>query len=156
MLTRSIVSYSTGGNIWVALSCFNGQLTDGGGNFQYPPKRNDGNLDPLCAAGASTADPMVIHLSVLPLSSSPLPLPSLSPPSPLPLPSLSPPSPLPLPSLSPPSPLPLPSLSPPSPLPLPSLSPPSPLPLSLSPYLLSGFYFNILLFRSGQSETMDV
>ena len=52
-----------------------------------------------------------------------------SPPSPIPLPSLSPPSPLPL----PPSPLPLPSFSPPFLLLLSSLSPLSPLPSSLLP-----------------------
>ena len=58
-------------------------------------------------------------------SSSPPPLPLLSPSSPPPLPLLSPSSPPPLPLLSPSSPPPLPLLSPSSPPPLPLLSPSS-------------------------------
>jgi len=56
-LTRSIITYSTESNIYVALSCFSSEFTDGGGNFQFPVKRLDGNTDALCAAGVSLVDP---------------------------------------------------------------------------------------------------
>eukprot|EP00026_Physarum_polycephalum_P006345 Phypoly_transcript_06387.p1 GENE.Phypoly_transcript_06387~~Phypoly_transcript_06387.p1 ORF type:complete len:376 (+),score=63.92 Phypoly_transcript_06387:596-1723(+) len=58
-LTRSIVSYGTEGNIYVALSCFSSPMTDGGGNFQFPAKRKDGNNDALCTSGVSLTDPLI-------------------------------------------------------------------------------------------------
>ena len=70
MFTRSIVTYSKEGNIYVALSCFNAQMTEGGGNFQYPPKRNDGNNDPLCTSGISVVDPKVLYSLIFFFSSS--------------------------------------------------------------------------------------
>jgi hypothetical protein len=62
-LTRTIITNSTEGNIYVALSCFNAEMTDGGGNFQWPQKRLDGNVDSLCAAGVTFANPLLANVA---------------------------------------------------------------------------------------------
>ena len=88
-----------------------------------PPPLDSFPLPPLPFSYMYFTVLLLFHCPSYPLSTTPLPLPCLSPASPLPLPCFSPASPLPLPCLSPASTLPLPCLSPASTLPLPCLYP---------------------------------
>ena len=57
-LTNVIFANNTTANAWSALACHE-TLTDGGGNFQWPPTKNNGNADMPCAAGITFADPLL-------------------------------------------------------------------------------------------------
>lgn len=55
-LQNALIAGNAATNIWEARSC-KGQLSDGGGNLQHPPKKKSGQADSLCAAGITLVDP---------------------------------------------------------------------------------------------------